>query len=117
VTASINFFRHSTDFETFSAGQIVFKAGDPGDCMYSVIEGEIEILVNDQVVDTTGPGSVVGEMALLETAPRSATVRAKTDCKLVPINQKRFLFMVQETPNFALQMLRIMSDRLRKSRA
>ena len=45
-----------------------------------------------------------------------ATVRAKTDCKLVPINQKRFLYLVQEAPNFAIKVMRIMSERLRKAR-
>jgi CRP-like cAMP-binding protein len=117
VNTSINLFRHSTDFESFAPGQIVFKAGDPGDFMYSVIDGEVEILVNDQVVDSTGPGGIVGEMALLDASPRSATVRAKTECKLVPVNQKRFLFMVQETPNFAIQVLRMMAERMRKVRS
>lgn len=117
MTTTIDLFRQASDFIAFTPGQIVFKAGDPGDVMYSVIEGEVEIVVNDKVVDTTGVGGIVGEMALLDSAPRSATVRAKTDCKLVPINERRFLFMVQQVPNFALQMMRIISERLRKARS
>ena len=114
MTTTIDLFRNATDFATFTSGQVVFNAGDPGDVMYVVIDGEIEILVNDKVVDTTGPGGIVGEMSLIETNPRMATVRAKTDCKLVPINQKRFLYLVQEAPNFAIKVMRIMSERLRR---
>jgi CRP/FNR family cyclic AMP-dependent transcriptional regulator len=116
VSTTIDLFRNATDFVTFSAGQVVFNAGDPGDVMYVVIDGEIEIVVNDKVVDTSGAGGIVGEMSLIESTPRMATVRAKTDCKLVPINQKRFLYMVQEAPNFAIKVMRIMSERLRKAR-
>ena len=111
---SINLFRHATDFVTFTPGQVVFNAGDPGDVMYAVIDGEIEIVVNDQVVDTTGAGGIVGEMAILDASPRSATVRTKTECKLVPINQKKFTYLVQQAPGFAIQVMRIMAERLRK---
>ncbi len=117
MTTTIDLFRNATDFVTFSAGQVVFSAGDPGDTMYVVIDGEVEIVVNDKVVDTTGPGGIVGEMALIETNPRMATVRAKSDSKLVPITQKRFLYLVQEAPNFAIKVMRIMSERLRKARS
>ena len=114
MTTTIDLFRNSTEFVTYTAGQTVFNAGDPGDTMYVVIDGEIEIVLGDRVVDTSGPGGLVGEMSLIEASPRMATVRAKTDCKLVPINQKRFLYLVQEAPNFALKVMRIMCERLRK---
>lgn len=115
-TTKINLFRHATDFVAYTPGQVVFNVGDAGDKMYAVIDGEVEIVVIDKVVDTTGPGGVIGEMALLDSAPRMATVRAKTDCKLVPVDQKRFLYLVQEAPNFALNVMRIMAERLRKAR-
>jgi CRP-like cAMP-binding protein len=116
MTTTINLFSKTTNFVSFTAGQYVFKAGDPGDLMYVVIEGEVEIVVNDKAVDTTGPGGTVGEMAIIEAAPRMAGVRAKTDCKLAPIDQKRFLYLVQEAPDFAIKVMRIMSERLRKAR-
>jgi CRP-like cAMP-binding protein len=65
-------------------------------------------------VETVGEGGIIGEMGLIDRGPRSATAIAKTDCKLVPLNEQRFTFMVQETPNFALQVMRIMADRLRR---
>jgi CRP/FNR family cyclic AMP-dependent transcriptional regulator len=113
MTATISFFRNATDFESFSAGQIIFQEGQPGEVMYAVTEGEVDIIVHNKVIDTAGPGGIVGEMALIDAKPRSATAIAKTDCKLVPISEKRFTFLVQQTPNFALQVMRVMAYRLR----
>jgi len=113
MTATITLFRNATDYESFPAGQIIFQEGQPGEVMYAVSEGEVDILVHDKVIDTVGPGGIVGEMALIDTKPRSATAIAKTDCKLVPISEKRFTFLVQQTPNFALQVMRVMAYRLR----
>ncbi len=111
---TINLFQHSQDAIPFKAGEDIFKEGDPGDVMYVVVEGEVEILLHGAVIDEWGPGSLFGEMALLEATPRSATARARTNVRVVPINEKRFLFLVQQTPFFALQVMRIMSERLRR---
>jgi CRP-like cAMP-binding protein len=70
--------------------------------------------VRGKVVETLGPGGVMGEMALVERAPRIATATALSDCKLAVIPEKRFLFMVQQTPHFALQLLRVVVERLRR---
>ena len=113
MTATISLFRNATDCEFFSAGQTIFQEGQPGDVMYAVTEGEVDILVHNKVIDTAGPGGILGEMALIDAKPRSATAIAKTDCKLVPISAKRFTFLVQQTPHFALQVMRVMADRLR----
>lgn len=109
-------FRHS-DTENFSAGQIIFKVGESGNTMYVISEGEVSILVGADVVEVAGPGTTVGEMALIDHCPRSATAVAKTDCKLVPIDQRRFEFMVQQTPFFSLTVMKIMADRLRRTNA
>ena len=68
-------------------------------------------------VETVGADGFFGEMALLEENTRSADAVARTDCTLVPINQRQFLFMVGETPFFALELLRTLSRRLRKADA
>jgi CRP-like cAMP-binding protein len=82
--------------------------------MYVVVAGEVELRIGARIVETLGPGEPFGEMALVDHSPRVATVIAKTDCKLASIPEKRFLFMVQQTPQFALQIMRVMADRLRK---
>jgi CRP-like cAMP-binding protein len=112
----IMLFRHS-ETENFSAGQIIFKQGESGSTMYVISEGEVSILVGADLVEVAKPGTAVGEMALIDHGPRSATAVAKTDCKLVPIDQRRFEFMVQQTPFFSLTVMKIMADRLRRTNA
>lgn len=97
-----------------SAGHVVFYAGDAGDCMYAVIGGEVDIIVNGNVIETVGAGGIFGEMALVEDKPRSANAIVKSDAKLVVVNRNRFLFMVQQTPFFALQLVGIVTERLRR---
>jgi CRP-like cAMP-binding protein len=114
---SIHFFQRSTDQESFQAGQVIFAEGQPGKIMYVVTSGEVEIKIGETVIETIGSGDILGEMALIDTQPRSATAIAKTDCQLAPIDEQRFTFLVQQTPYFALQVMRIMADRLRKVHA
>jgi len=108
------FHAEDTELVAFQAGDTVFREGDPGDLMYVVREGRVELRVRGQLVDALGPGGVLGEMALIEHAPRTATAIATTDCTLVPIPEKRFMFMVQQTPHFALQIMKVMAERLRR---
>ena len=106
--------RFPDDFEAFSAGQQIFTAGQPGDTMYVVKEGEVDVVINDKVIDTVCPGGILGEMALIDKRPRSATSVAKTDCKLVSVNEQRFQRLVQQTPHFAIQVMKVMAQRLRQ---
>ena len=99
----------------FAPGDTIFEVGQPGDLMYLVKSGEVAIKIGDNVVGTIRPGEIFGEMALIDAAPRSATAIAATECTLLPINEKRFLFMIDEVPFFALQVMRIMSRRLRSA--
>jgi CRP-like cAMP-binding protein len=105
--------QHADNVKSYRAGQIIFKQGDPGDHMYVVKSGEVDILVGERAVETLTEGGVFGEMALLDQASRSATAMARSDCEVVPVDQKRFLFMVQQTPFFALEIMRMMAQRLR----
>ena len=112
--AGVTMFRAADDLEVFSAGQHIFTVGQPGDTMYVVKEGEVEVVVNGKVIDTIGPSGILGEMALIDKQPRSATAVAKTDCKLVSVNEQRFQRLVQQTPHFAIQVMRVMAQRLRQ---
>lgn len=115
ATNVTNLFRSTTNVETFQAGDTIFSTGDTGEVMYVVQQGEVDLLVNGVTIETVGEGSIFGEMALIDNAPRSATAVARTDCRIVPIDRKRFTFLVDETPNFSLTVMKIMSDRLRRS--
>ena len=100
-----------------AAGEAIFSAYDMGAEMYVVLEGEVELTIGSTVLEALGPGEPFGEMALIDQAPRTATAIAKTPCKLVVISEKRFLFLVQQSPVFALQIMKVMADRLRKMNA
>jgi CRP/FNR family cyclic AMP-dependent transcriptional regulator len=112
VMVNLHIFRHAETLD-LSAGETVFEQGDTGTAMYVVAEGEVEILNGPVVLATARPGAVVGEMALIDHAPRSATAVAKTNCKLVAVDQRRFEFLVQQTPYFALEVMQLMAERLR----
>ena len=108
-------FRRDQDALTFSAGTTIFSEGDAGDAMYVVVEGEVNLIVHATLVETLAPGGMFGEMALLgKKEPRTASAVAATDCKLSAIDAKRFMFLIQQTPFFALQMMQVMADRLRQ---
>lgn len=112
---TIDHFKHSADFQTYSAGEIIFAEGERGDVMYAVQAGEVDIAYRDKVLDTVGAGGIFGEMGLVENDHcRSASAIAKTDCRVVPVDHKRFLFLVHETPTFALRVMQIMAERIRR---
>jgi CRP/FNR family cyclic AMP-dependent transcriptional regulator len=103
--------------ENYQPGEIIFRAGDEGDTMFVVREGAVELLVGDRVVAVVHAGDVFGEMALIEESNRSATARAQTACKVHTVTRRRFRFMVQENPWFALHVMRTLSDRIRAMNA
>src|SRR5581483_8791204 len=112
--ARITILQNSRDAIEIGPGEVLFTQGDTAEQMYVVLEGDIEVSINGTVVGHAGPGESLGEMALIDKTIRSATAVAKTPARVVPIDQGRFLFMVTETPNFALQLLGILAERLRK---
>lgn len=110
---SLNLVRFAKDFVSFAPGQAIFTAGQPGDVMFIVKEGDVDVIVGGKVVETLGPGGILGEMALIDRNPRSASAVAKTACQLVPISETRFQFLVQQTPYFAIEVMRVLANRLR----
>jgi len=103
----------TTRIDKFSANQNIFVEGDQGDCMYIVKEGVVDVVYKGKSLGTIEKGGIFGEMALIDFQPRSATAVAKTDCVLVPVDEKHFSRLVQETPAFALQVMRVLVQRLR----
>jgi CRP/FNR family cyclic AMP-dependent transcriptional regulator len=112
--AKFDMFRNQTDFQSFRAGEIIFRQGDPRTFMFVVNEGEVEIRIGSKVVEVVEPGGIFGEMAMIDGSPRTATAVARFDCQLVPIDQKRFQFLVQQTPYFAIEVMRVLVGRLRR---
>ncbi|MCP4405931.1 MAG: cyclic nucleotide-binding domain-containing protein [bacterium] len=101
----------------FSAGQNIFQKGDLADKMYIVKEGEVDIFISEKCVETLTKDGVFGEMALLDASPRGATAVAKSNCRLLAIDEKHFLSHIRKTPVFAIQIMRVLADRLRRQTA
>jgi CRP/FNR family cyclic AMP-dependent transcriptional regulator len=110
----INLFNTDPNIEKFGAGQTVFHEGDRGDFLFAVVSGAVDIIIRGKTVETVEAGGIFGEMALVEDKPREANAMARSDSGLVRIDRKRFLFLVRETPYFALQLMAVMAERLRR---
>ena len=115
--AKLDLFAVEQDPRVCEAGDVIFQQYDMGAEMYVVLEGQVELQLAPGSTQMLGPGEPFGEMALIDQAPRTATATAKSACKLAVIPEKRFCFMVQQTPHFALQIMKVMADRLRKMNA
>lgn len=98
----------------YNAGSYVFKKGDPGESLFVVTHGEVEIIVNGQVVEQLGEGELFGEMALIDGVARSADAVAVKDSEIMEIDETRFKYMTQNNPDFALDVLRVITSRLRE---
>ena len=105
--------RHETTVIALVPGQYLFRKGEPAQAMYVVKSGELQIGEGNIIYETVKPGGIVGEMALVDDMPRSASVMAVGACEVVAIDQRRFLFMIQQTPFFAIRVMRVLARRLR----
>jgi len=97
----------------FKQGEIIFREGDPATELYVIKSGRVDISTGNRLLATLEENGIFGEMALIDKTPRSATVTAATDVELVPVNEKQFLFLVSQTPFFALKVMRVLAGRLR----
>ncbi|MEA5555880.1 cyclic nucleotide-binding domain-containing protein [Nodularia spumigena] len=109
---TLKIFQKQPDPQTFSTGEAIFKEGQPGDYMFGILEGEVEILVNDKTVEIIESGEVFGTGILVGIKARTYTAIAKTDCKLAYLDESGFLFAVQETPVFAIKVMKSYAERL-----
>ena len=107
-------FRAAKLTKAVPAGEVIFTEGEHGDEMFGIIEGRVALRNAEGAVAELGPDDVFGEMAIIDASPRMATAVAMTDAVLAVIDHHRFLFLVHETPTFALQVMSTMADRLRR---
>ncbi|MEO7318822.1 MAG: cyclic nucleotide-binding domain-containing protein [Chthoniobacteraceae bacterium] len=106
-------FESQTQSESHPAGSLIFQEGQPGDKMYIVQQGKIELRVHGRTVEIVDPEGFFGEMAAIEGGQRSATAIAMTDCVLFPVDARHFGFMVHEIPTFAVEVMKGLARRLR----
>ena len=99
----------------YKAGELIFREGEPAKELFVIKSGSVEIRLGNRLLDTLPERSIFGEMALIDRGPRSATAVALTDTVVVPVDEKQFLLMVSRTPYFALNVMRVLVQRLRTS--
>src|SRR5262245_26455439 len=97
----------------FDRGKVIVREGQTGMRMYVVVEGRVAVSVTGRVVERLPAGGVFGELALIEQAPRLASVFAETDCDVLPVNRNAFLELVKSSPEFAVSLLARLAERLR----
>jgi CRP-like cAMP-binding protein len=101
--------------QALAGGEVLFREGAKGAHMYIVKSGELELRVGGRLLEVVGPGGLVGEMALIDPAPRSATAVARGRCVVSAVNAGTFDELVQRVPRLALEVMRIMARRLRRT--
>jgi CRP-like cAMP-binding protein len=115
-TALLQLFEKEPEKLTLAEGKDLFEVGAPADGrMYVMLSGQAEILVGDLMVELAEPGAILGEMALIDPQPRSATVHCVAPCTFAVIDARRFQTLIQMTPAFALEVMRAVVQRLRRT--
>jgi CRP/FNR family cyclic AMP-dependent transcriptional regulator len=104
---------NNIEAQPYKAGSLIFREGDEAYELFVVKSGEVRIQIGNRTIDELAADSIFGEMALIDGEPRSATAIAMTDVELVAISEKQFLFLVSQTPYFALKVMRVLAQRLR----
>ena len=95
------------------AGDTIFREGEDAQELFVIKRGEVRIQLGNRTITELQADDIFGEMALIDDEPRSASAIAITDVELVPVTEKQFLFLVSQTPYFALKVMRVLAQRLR----
>lgn len=111
--ATESLFLNAPDHRTVSAGSIIYSEGESGSTMYGIVSGRVYLHKGSVVVATLGPNDVFGERALIDRLPRNLTAVAESETTLAEIDRKLFLFLVDESPTFALGIMEALARRLR----
>jgi CRP-like cAMP-binding protein len=105
--------------KVYADGEVIVRQGDTGDCMFTLQEGRLEVITEqagrgERQIGIMEQGAIFGEMAIFEKEVRSATVRALGPARVLTIDKRTFLSRVQEDPSLAFNLVRMMSQRIRK---
>lgn len=105
--------------QVYADGEVIVRQGESGDCMFTLQEGRLEVLSHqegrgDVRIGVMEAGAIFGEMAIFEREVRSVTVRALGEVRVLTLDKKNFLRRVQEDPSLAFNLLRMMSQRIRR---
>ena len=108
--------RRGIPVKQFEAGERIFLESDAGDAMYVVRSGEVDVLIFGRVLERVGAGGIFGEMAIINDAPRAAAALANQPTEVAVIDKSTFMVLAAEEPEFALAVMRAMTERVRRSK-
>ena len=109
----LEMFRDWEDMEVHKANTVLFSERDPADSMYVIMSGEVELTLYGEPLGLESEGGIIGEMAMINSATRNATATALTKVKLARLNREQFRELVNKDPNFSLQVMAVLANRLR----
>ena len=119
---ALEFFRLAGTQEQFPAGKQIFVENEKvtgffskGAHIYLLLEGDVTLTLKGKPLELVLPGEIFGEMAAIADIPRSATATARKNCRVLALDEKRFLSSLQRMPEFALMLMSVMAQRLRRS--
>jgi CRP-like cAMP-binding protein len=103
--------------KSYSDGEVITRQGDVGNCMYVIQQGQVQVLVERDGVETplrvANEGEFLGEMAIFDHEKRSATLRSLGEARLLTIDKKNFLKRIHKDPSLAFRLVQTMSKRVR----
>ena len=117
VTSTDHYYEllaHGREPRTVPAGDLIFSQGDPGESLFVVRSGSVDLTDGDRVIETVEAPGLFGEMALIEDEPRSLSAVAATEASVIEIPARHFWVLVHDTPYFAQLVMRVMAQRLRR---
>jgi CRP/FNR family cyclic AMP-dependent transcriptional regulator len=94
-------------------GNVIFREGDPADCMYVVLSGTVVIGSHEKNIEVITPGMALEFLGVIDAQPRTTTARADGRCELALLDRRRFRYMVEEVPNFVWFVMGELAHRLR----
>ena len=115
--AKINYLRNTGEHVTYQASEVIYSAGDTAETLFVVQAGVVELQGEDGYRECIHEGEYFGEIELIEKAPRAYTAVAKSDCVVTAVDHRYFLYLVHETPTFALDIMRQLTGRIRRMSA
>jgi len=105
--------RPDVPVRTIASGESIVVEGSPGTEMFLLRRGRARVQVKGETLDELEGGDIFGEMALIDQSPRGATVTAVEECEVIPIDERLFIVLVQRSPYFGIEVMRILAGRLR----
>jgi CRP-like cAMP-binding protein len=109
----LDLFRSWKNVESFDAGAVIFSKSDPAEALYVVLDGEVELSVRGEVLATESKGGIIGEMAMLDSAPSNARAMAKKPARLAKIEKAEIPGLVSRSAEFSMQLMTVLANRLR----